>query len=225
VEQLGSLEPRRVATIGQRAIETMARLHAVDADAVGLADFGRADGYLARQVRRWGRQLEDSTTRDLPGASQLRQALADSMPSDSALGIVHGDYRLDNLLIDDDDRVVAVLDWEMATLGDPVMDLALMIAYDRLARHPDGAGIANASTADGFPTATEVIELYTRASGRDVPQIGFYLALAFFKLAMILEGIHDRHLHGKTVGEGFGRAGGLVVPAIQAGLESIGENH
>jgi len=222
-DQLDPLGPERVQRISRAMVSTLVDLHAVDYEACGLADFGRPDGYLERQVRRWDRQLDSSRGRDLAGADELRQRLEAGVPSSSGSGIVHGDFRLDNLLVDEGDQVTAVLDWEMATLGDPLADVALMLAYDTLARHEHGQGIANASTASGFLTQDEILDIYSKASGRDVSDIGFHLGLAFFKLAVILEGIHYRFTQGQTVGEGFELAGALVEPAIVAGLSSVKE--
>jgi aminoglycoside phosphotransferase (APT) family kinase protein len=221
--QLEPLGTARVAAISRRLVSALADLHAVDPVRVGLSDFGRPVGYLDRQVRRWGRQLDASRSRDLAGVDELRNLLESAVPASGDAAIVHGDFRLDNTLVDDQDAIVAVLDWEMATLGDPLADLALMLAYDRLARHPEGDGIADASTAAGYLSADEVVGLYSTRSGRDVSRLGFHLGLAFFKLAVILEGIHFRFVNGQTVGEGFNRAGVLVEPAIAAGLESLKE--
>ncbi|GAF49522.1 phosphotransferase family protein [Rhodococcus wratislaviensis] len=219
-EELEPLGPERVKKISRAMVSTLVDLHAVDYQECGLAGFGRPDGYLERQVSRWGRQLDSSRSRDLAGADELRQRLEAGVPASSS-GIVHGDFRLDNLLVNEADEVTAVLDWEMATLGDPLADVALMLAYDTLARLGDG--IANASLAPGFLTQDEILDLYSKSSGRDVSDIGFHLGLAFFKLAVILEGIHYRFTQGQTVGEGFGLAGALVEPALAAGLSSIKE--
>jgi aminoglycoside phosphotransferase (APT) family kinase protein len=222
-DELEPLGPERVERISRAMVSTLVDLHAVDYEASGLADFGRPDGYLERQVRRWGRQFDASRSRDLAGVDELRQRLEAGVPSSSGSGIVHGDFRLDNLLVGEADQVTAVLDWEMAALGDPLADVALMLAYDTLARNEHGHGIANASTAPGFLAKEQVLDIYSKASGRDVSDIGFHLGLAFFKLAVILEGIHYRFTQGQTVGEGFELAGALVEPAIAAGLSSVKE--
>ncbi|WP_405864558.1 phosphotransferase family protein [Streptomyces sp. NBC_00005] len=221
--QLEPLGAGRIEAISRRLVSTLASLHTVDPTGVGLGDFGRPDGYLERQVRRWGRQLDASRSRDLAGVDELRRLLESTVPPSGEAALVHGDFRLDNTLVNDQDNIVALLDWEMATLGDPLADLALMLAYDRLARHPEGDGIADASTAAGYLGASEVVDLYAGLSGRDVSRIGFHLGLAFFKLAVILEGIHFRFISGRTVGDGFNRAGALVEPALAAGLESLKE--
>ncbi|MFZ5847937.1 MAG: phosphotransferase family protein [Actinomycetota bacterium] len=220
--ELAPLGPERTEAISRRSVETLAALHSVDPAAVGLADFGRPGGFLERQVRRWGKQLDASRSRDLAGADELRTLLAANVPAEQKPAIVHGDYRLDNLLIDDEDRVTAVLDWEMATLGDPVTDVALMVVYGRLASMD--TAVSDASTAPGFLDEDETLALYRERSGRDLSAMGFYLGLACFKLAVILEGIHYRFTQGQTVGEGFDSVGAAVEPLIASGLTSLKEN-
>jgi aminoglycoside phosphotransferase (APT) family kinase protein len=222
-EQLGSLGEHRVRTLAERLVATLANLHAVVPSDVGLGDFGRPHGFLERQVRRWTRQLAGSRSRDLAGADELQRLLEHHVPTAGRPAVVHGDFRLDNVLVDTSDNITAVLDWEMATVGDPLTDIALMIAYDQLARTEHGDGIADASTADGYPTAPEIAALYATATGADVSALGFHLGLAHFKLAAILEGIHYRYTRGQTVGDGFDRAGALVEASLAAGITSMKE--
>ncbi|MEV6218214.1 phosphotransferase family protein [Nocardia sp. NPDC051833] len=222
--ELRALGPERTRAISTDLVDTLAVLHAVDPAAIGLADFGRPEGFLERQVRRWKKQLDASHSRELPLADELHARLAADVPTESAVGIVHGDYRLDNVLTDRDDRLAAVIDWEMATLGDPLTDLALMLLYGRLAAdRSSGATVADASTAPGFLSESEIIERYTARSDRDMSRFGFYLGLAAFKLAAILEGIHYRHLHGQTVGKGFDTVGAVIDPLLEAGLTALKE--
>ena len=225
--QLEPLGPGRTRVISERMVDTLVALHAVDYAAVGLGDFGRPDGYLGRQVARWKKQLEASTSRELPGMDELVAHLESHIPANGDGTIVHGDFRLDNLLVDDEDRVTAVLDWEMSTLGDPLTDVAVLLAYQQLAEvaPPSGDGaamITDAPLAPGYLSRDEVLARYASESGRDVSDIGFHLALAFFKLAVILEGIHYRHSHGQTVGAGFDGIGDMIVPLIAAGRAATG---
>lgn len=221
--ELEPLGAERTEAISRRTVQTLATLHSVDPAAVGLADFGRPEGFLERQVRRWGKQLDASHSRDLAGADEIRALLVERLPDqEQAPAIVHGDYRLDNLLIDDRDRVAAVLDWEMATLGDPLTDVALMIIYGDLARLSDS--VSDAPTAPGYLDRDRTLALYAETSGRDLSDMGFYLGLAYFKLAVILEGIHYRYTQGQTVGAGFDTVGNAVEPLIAAGLTSLKEN-
>ncbi|MCO7240602.1 phosphotransferase [Aeromicrobium sp. CnD17-E] len=225
---LAALGEQRVRTITARMVDVLADLHAVDPDDVGLGDFGRPDGYLERQVRRWKKQLDASRSRELPGMDELIARLDASIPTAGEGTIVHGDYRLDNLLVDASpdggDRVTAVLDWEMSTLGDPLTDVAVLLAYQQLAEEAGagaGAGlVTDAAQAPGYLSREEVLARYAQRSGRDVSDIDFHLALAFFKLAVILEGIHFRHSHGQTLGAGFDGIGDLIEPLVQAGLRA-----
>jgi aminoglycoside phosphotransferase (APT) family kinase protein len=221
--QLERLGPERTAAVSARMVDTLATLHAVDPAAVGLSDFGRPEGFLARQVRRWKKQLDSSRSRDLAGAEELHAALEERLPEQSAAGIVHGDYRLDNLLVDEDDRITAVLDWEMATLGDPLTDVALLVVYQRMGELRGGQAVADASTAPGFLDNDAMLARYAERSARDLSAMGFYLGLAYFKIAVILEGIHYRYLHGQTVGEGFDTVGAVVEPLLAGGLDALKE--
>ncbi len=226
-EELEALGAGRTREIATRLVDTLGALHQVDPHAVGLGEFGRPEGYLARQVARWKKQLDSSYNRDLPAADELYSRLVADVPAESAVSIVHGDYRLDNALVDDQDRLTAVLDWEMATLGDPLSDLALMLTYHRLGELPAGSGstaVSNASAARGFLTEAEIVERYAAVTGRDLTRFGFYLGLSAYKLASILEGIHYRYLHGQTVGEGFEHVGDAIHVLLDAGLNAVKEN-
>ncbi len=227
--QLEALGPDRTRLITERMIDTLVTLHDVDPDDVGLGDFGRPDGYLERQVRRWKKQLESSYSRDLSGMDELIGRLERDVPAGGDATIVHGDFRLDNLLVDQGpagtDVVTAVLDWEMSTLGDPLTDLAVLLAYHQLADTvpPTGAAaslVTDAPRAAGYLTSEAVLTRYHEKSGRDVSDLDWHLALAFFKLAVILEGIHYRHTHGQTLGSGFDGIGDLIEPLISAGLHA-----
>ncbi|KAA1418107.1 phosphotransferase family protein [Mumia zhuanghuii] len=220
--ELEELGPERTRDIAERLIDTLADLHSVDPASVGLAEFGRPDGYLERQVRRWAKQAEASKSRELDGYEELRDYLAAHVPEHSDAAIVHGDFRLDNALVDTSpegkDRITAVLDWEMATLGDPLSDIALTIVYQEMGRTTRNNAVADATAAPGYPSVDEVLERYASRSGRDVATMGFHLALGYFKLAIITEGIHYRFTQGQTVGEGFSRMGEATQPLISAGL-------
>jgi aminoglycoside phosphotransferase (APT) family kinase protein len=217
-EQLGAVGPARAHLIAERMVHTLALLHAVDPAAVGLAEFGRPAGFLARQVRRWQKQLDASRSRPLAGIDELHELLAVNTPDEAAATIVHGDYRLDNVLVGPDDKVAAVLDWEMATVGDPLTDVGLLIVYQRMDRLGEGP---MASDAPGYPAEAEILDLYAGFSGRDLSDLGFYIALASFKTAVVLEGIHYRYAHGQTVGAGFEQIGTLVEPLVAAGLAAL----
>lgn len=224
-EELRTLGAERARAISQGVVDVLADLHAVDVESVGLGDFGRPDGFLGRQVSRWKRQMDASYNRDLPAAHALHTALAAAVPTESSVAIVHGDFRLDNVLIDPQDQPVAVLDWEMATIGDPLTDLALMLTYARLGAIIPSAAVTTAANAPGFLNERETVERYAAGSDRDLSSFGFYLGLAAYKLAAILEGIHVRYLQGQTVGDGFAEIGSVVPPLLEAGLNAMKEVH
>ncbi|MHB9754748.1 phosphotransferase family protein [Streptomyces sp. BYX5S] len=225
-DQLAPLgaERTRAAVLG--LVDTLVDLHAVDPAAVGLGDFGRPEGFLDRQLRRWGKQLDASRNRELAGIDELQAALGRALPTSPAATIVHGDYRLDNVLVRQDpdgvDRNKAILDWEMSTLGDPLTDVGLLAMYSAKLDMPNSP-ISTTSSAPGHPSPAELIERYAERSGRDVSAVSWYTAFAWFKLAVILEGIHYRFTLGQTVGAGFDRIGELVPVFIDHGLRTLKE--
>ncbi|GGY48475.1 phosphotransferase family protein [Streptomyces xanthochromogenes] len=221
-EQLAPIGAERTRAAVLALVDTLVELHAVDAEAVGLGDFGRPDGFLDRQLRRWGKQLDASRNRDLAGIDELHAALGRALPVSPAPTVVHGDYRLDNVLIGDDDRIKAVLDWEMSTLGDPLTDLGLLVMYSAKLEVADSP-VSTTAGAAGHPSPAELIERYAAGSGRDTSAISWYTAFAWFKLAVILEGIHYRYTLGQTVGAGFDRIGELVPVFIEHGLTTLQE--
>jgi aminoglycoside phosphotransferase (APT) family kinase protein len=223
-EDLEPLGASRARTISEHLVDTLAALHSVDPRAVGLDGLGRPQGFLGRQVRRWWAQLESSETPSLALARELHLALEARVPVDALPGIVHGDYRLDNVIVGPDDQVAAVIDWEMASCGDPVTDLALLVVYQRAARIVEGNVVPTASSAPGFLGEDEILARYQRASSRDLDRFGFYVALGSFKLAGIIAGIHHRHLNGQVTGAGVDRVGTLVEPLLQAGLSTLRED-
>lgn len=196
----------------------LAAIHTVDVKAVGLEDFGRPSGYMARQLKRWGKQWDGSqeairatgTTRDLPEYDRLVSRLGDRMPADAPARLVHGDFRLDNALarLEPRPEIAAVVDWEMSTLGDPLSDLGLTLVYWAEAADEDRLPVgATITSAPGFFTRREFTERYAALTGSDLADLDFYVAFACFKLAVILEGIHARYLQKATVGEGFDQIG------------------
>jgi aminoglycoside phosphotransferase (APT) family kinase protein len=202
-------------------IDVLVAIHAVDYRAAGLEEFGHPDGYVERQVRRWGEQWERSKAKEIPAIEELARRLRAAIPTSPPATIVHGDYRLDNTMLAPDDagRIVAVLDWEMATLGDPLSDLGLFLVYwGRDASTLTGTAATDASK--GFLTRDEVADRYAIASGRDISQLDFYEMLAAYKLAIILAGIHARYLMGKTVGEGFDHIGVMVETIANSALDA-----
>jgi aminoglycoside phosphotransferase (APT) family kinase protein len=185
--------------IGENLVDVLAAIHAVDVDAVGLGTLARKEGYIARQLKRWNGQFQQSQEqereagggvyRDVPLVSEVHALLSSRVPEQEGAAIVHGDYRLDNTILSPDGHVKAVLDWELCTLGDPLADVGTLLMY-----WSQGTSSAQPVTAmPGFPTRAELAERYAVASGRDVSQIGFYVAFAYWKLACIMEGVYVRY--------------------------------
>jgi aminoglycoside phosphotransferase (APT) family kinase protein len=190
------LTPAARERVSRSLVDTMAQLHAVDIDAVGLADLARHDGYIERQLKRWYGQWNQQKTRELPAVDRVHDALADRIPEQGPATIVHGDYRLDNCMVSAAGDVVAVLDWEICTLGDPLADLGLLTVYWTGPDDEPSAWSGAATTAPGFWNRDRLAERYAEMSGRDVGDLGVYVAFAYWKLACILEGVYARYLGG-----------------------------
>jgi aminoglycoside phosphotransferase (APT) family kinase protein len=204
-------------------VEVLVALHAVDVAAVGLTGFGRPDGFLTRQVALWRRQWDQVHTREFPDLERLHALLADRVPASSEVAVVHGDYRIDNAILDraDPGTVRAVVDWELSTIGDPLTDVALMCVY----RHPAldvVLGIPAAWTSPRLPAPDALAQAYTRGSGRDLGDWPFYLGLAHLKLAVIAEGIAHRAHAGADAGRDARRAAEAVPGLVAAGLDALG---
>lgn len=219
-EQL-SLEARDAAADG--LIDVLVALHEVDPDEVGLGDLGRKEEYLARQLRRWQGQLEKGRTRDVPVLDEVHQRLVADIPEQGRAAIVHGDYKLENVILDaDTGELRAVLDWELTTLGDPLADLGLLLVYWGEEHDTDGR-LGGATAAPGFPTRDEVVRRYAERSGRDVSQIDYYYAFGTWKLACILEGVYARYTAGAYGDEASATAqgfGDLVLGLGEVALEA-----
>jgi aminoglycoside phosphotransferase (APT) family kinase protein len=212
------LSAAQAAQLSELLAGMMATIHGIDYAAVGLADFGRPEGYLARQLARWQRQWDLSNTREMPGYAELVARLAAGLPESAEGTLVHGDFRLDNTLVrlTTPASIAAVVDWEMSTLGDPLADLGLTLSYwaDGGEAFPDLNVGATVTALPGFYTRDQFATRYADMTGRDVSEIGYYIAFGYFKLAVVLEGIHARYLLHQTVGEGFEREGPAVPMLI-----------
>lgn len=191
-----TLSPEARATASRSLVDTMAAIHAVDIDRVGLADLGRHEGYIARQLKRWYSQWNQQRTRDLPAVDRAHDLLAAMIPDQGPARLVHGDYRLDNCMVADDGTVAAVLDWEICTLGDPLADLGLLMVYWTGPGDAASAWEGGATSVAGFWNRDQLAERYGEISGRDLSQLDFYVAFAYWKLACIIEGVYARYLGG-----------------------------
>jgi aminoglycoside phosphotransferase (APT) family kinase protein len=199
--------PNCPQAISQAFIDCLARLHAIDVFKAGLSAFGKPQGFLARQVQGWGERWHRAITDDMPEASATKMDtvirwLADRMPVSPAPTVVHNDYKLDNIMLDVEHlpSVAAVLDWEMATVGDPLADVGLALCYWVWAQTalPPGRALPSLTSQPGWYTRDQFVQRYAEQTGRDLSQIGYYEALGIFKLAVILQQIYYRFKRGQT---------------------------
>lgn len=229
-DELGRFSPETVAHLVDSAVEVLAHLHQVEPAAVALSDVGRPEGALAREVKRWGRHLESVRTRDLPDADALLLRLLDTVPSGDSTrdahsaSLLHGDYCLDNLLAVPTDAtpIKAVVDWEVATLGDPLSDLAHLLVQDRVAHLDPQWGLSTLAATPGHLSAAEIVARYAQFRDLDpdavVHELRFHLGLAHFRLAAVLEGIHSRLAPPSSSGATTATFGSAVEPLLAAGL-------
>jgi aminoglycoside phosphotransferase (APT) family kinase protein len=208
--------------IGNRVADTLVDIHGVDVDAAGLGDLGKREDYVARQLHRWQKQWEGSKTRELPVVDEVHDRLVARIPEQGPATIVHGDYRLDNMILDDSGEVAAVVDWELCTLGDPLADVGMLFVYWAQPGDQLTALMQPPTLAAGFPTRDELMQRYAERSGRDLSELDFYVALARWKLAIILEGVYSRYSaggYGKT-DEGFEEFAKSVEKLAEAAAEA-----
>jgi aminoglycoside phosphotransferase (APT) family kinase protein len=216
-------EPDRRA-IGERVVDTLVEIHAVDPGAVGLGELGRKEDYVARQLKRWHGQWEKSKTRELAVVDEVHARLASSIPAQGPATIVHGDYRLDNMILSPAGEVAAVVDWELCTLGDPLADVGLLLVYWSEPGDEFMPLFAPATIAPGFPSRADVRARYAELSGRDLTEIDFFVALGYWKLAIILEGVYARYSggqYGKT-DDAFEEFARIVERLAHAAAEAVG---
>lgn len=204
-------------------VDTLAALHAVDPEAVGLGGYGRPEGYMARQVRRWSGQWEASKTHDVPALDELARRLAATVPTQQRASIVHGDYRTDNVVHDltDTGRINAVLDWELSTLGDPLSDVGLLMLFWRGASEGQVDLIPSISHLPGFPDRDRMLERYAQTSGADLSDMSYYQAFAHFKFAIIAQGVSARSKAGAMGGQDFGDVDDLITSLADTGLKFL----
>lgn len=217
-----AVEQRR--RLGEGLVETMARIHSVDINQVGLTDLGRHDGYVQRQLKRWSGQWEKSKTRELPLIEEVHVRLVELAPPQSAVTLVHGDYRLDNVIYSPTGEVAAVVDWELCTIGEPLADLGLLMVYWREAGDQPIPMIHPATVEPGFPTRRQLAELYGEISGRDISRLNYFVALGFWKLAVISEGVLARFTagqYGEDVGEVAEQSRATINLLVEQAAEAL----
>jgi aminoglycoside phosphotransferase (APT) family kinase protein len=211
--------------ISRTLVDGLSDLHHIDIDATGLAGIGRPEGFLERQVEGWAGRWERAKTADLPAISRTIAYLRDTRPVSMAPTVVHNDYKLDNVMLapDDPDRLVAVLDWEMTTVGDPLVDLGLSLVYwQQLGTPPDArTGLGSQGADRGWYTRERFLDRYADRSGRDVGGIAWYEVLSIFKLAVILQQIYRRYVDGQTRDERFRHLDRRIAVLADAASERV----
>ena len=209
--------------IADALVDTLVELHGIEPASVGLGDFGRPEGFLARQVRRWKGQSEAIGLRSVPELDALAAALEANLPASPPPAIVHGDFRLDNCLMDSADpgRVAAALDWELSTIGDPLADLGLLLFYWRQNGEPAIPLVPTVTSLQGFPPRSYLLARYAERTGIDVSTVPFYEAFARFKFAVIIQGVTERSARGMMAGQDFGTFDAEVVRLAAAGLDAV----
>jgi aminoglycoside phosphotransferase (APT) family kinase protein len=218
---IAALNPGAAARTCELLVDTLVSLHEIEPESVGLSDFGRPEGFLARQVSRWHQQWQANETEPRPVLPQLLERLSSTVPEPSRPGVVHGDYRLTNVIFEGGlTGIAAVVDWEMATLGDPLSDLGLLVVYQTLAASDDVV-MPRMSPEDGFLSPDAMVARYRAQSDRDLDGLAWYVAFGYFKLAAIAEGIHHRYLQGKTVGAGFAHFGPAVPALLETAMQTL----
>ncbi len=208
----------------RRLLDVHVELHSIDYEHIGLGDFGKAEGYVERQVAGWAKRYRAARTPDAPDCEGVMAWVAEKMPPDSPTpGVIHNDFRLDNVVLDENDpmRIIGVLDWEMATIGDPLMDFGNSMAYWIQDDDPPGRHLVRLVPADlkGLPTRNEMVEWYSTASGREMPNFDFYYCFGLFRLAVICQQIYYRYYHGQTKDERFK----MLIHAVNA-LDEAGRS-
>jgi aminoglycoside phosphotransferase (APT) family kinase protein len=193
---LDLLDPAGRRTLGLRVADTMAAVHTLRPADIGLGELGQPHGYIPRQLKRWKRQLDASRTRPLEQLDELHLRLAERIPHERHLGLVHGDFRIDNCIVGTDATVRAVLDWELCTQGDTMADVGMLMVYWASASDPEMALADPPTLAEGFPTRQEMLDRYAARRGIDLEDIDFYIAFSYWRLACITEGVYARYLHG-----------------------------
>jgi aminoglycoside phosphotransferase (APT) family kinase protein len=210
-----TIPPETVRRLCESLIDGLAQLHSLDYADAGLADLGKPDGYVERQVTGWSRRYRDAQTDDLPALERAADWLAANRPGESGAALIHNDYKFDNLVLDPDDlgRIVAVLDWEMATIGDPLLDLGTTLGYWIQAEDPEPMRrfLAGPTAMPGSMSRRELVERYAAASGREIPDMRFHYVYGLFKIAVIAQQIYARYVRGATRDPRFAVLGAVVA--------------
>ncbi len=218
-----TLQPDTLRRLSEALIDTLAKLHQVDVQTAGLADLGRPEGYVARQVTGWAKRHAAAQTDAVEDMDALAAWLAAHLPPESGAALIHNDFKYDNVMVDPDqlDRIIAVLDWEMATIGDPWMDLGTTLGYWSEAGDPDIVRQFNLTRLPGNLDRRGVVARYEQQTGRAVPQPLFYFAFGLYKIGVIIQQIYARYRHGLTRDARFAGLIDLERALARMGVEAI----
>lgn len=215
-------------TIANAWLDTFTELHQLDYDTIGLTNLGKPDGYVERQVTNWGKQYLKAATKDVPSAEKVMQWMQENQPKNHQHCLIHNDYKYDNVVFKDNSwkEITAVLDWEMATLGDPLMDLGTSLGYWTLASDHDFVkqGIPSPTIFEGNPMRSEIVASYAKKSGRDIHNMVFYYAFGLFKIAVIAQQIYYRYSKGLTSDPRFANLDKAAELCCNLALKSIKTN-
>lgn len=215
----------KMAQIAEAFVESLGELHTIDYKAAGLTELGRPQGYVQRQIEGWTKRYLKACTDEIPEMAKIATWLAENLPKESDAALIHNDFKYDNIVLDPEDwtRVIAVLDWEMATLGDPLMDLGTTLGYWIDPNDPPEMQALKLSptTCPGNPTRAELVEMYAQKSGREVGQVVFYHVYGLFKIAIIVQQIYYRYKHGLTRDSRFARLIDVVKMCSLVGAQAI----
>lgn len=200
-----SLSPELMRRLSEACIDNLVEIHQIDYAAAGLSDLGKPEGYIARQIRGWTQRYQNSCTDDIPEIERAVKWLNANLPAESVAALIHNDYKYDNLVLDPNDlsHIIAVLDWEMATIGDPLMDLGTTLGYWIEPDDPPEMQMFGLTALPGNLNREEIVSRYARMSGRDISNIVFYYVYGLFKLAVIVQQIYFRYQQGLTQDKRF----------------------
>ncbi len=219
--ELGN-DPATRRKISEAIVDAMVALHAVDYAAVGLGTLGKPEGFVQRQVKGWAERWERAKDREVPAITEVARWLAERIPTPTGATLVHGDLKLDNTMLNPEDpgRVVAVLDWEMCTTGDPLVDLGQLLCYwaETGDPYPRRESVVQVTTLPGFYSRDEIVERYAAGAGRDLSKIAFYEVFALYKVAVVVQQIYIRWKRGQTKDERFAGMGARVDALAEAAL-------
>ena len=221
-QELGD-DPDLRRRMGEALIDGLADLHAIDVQRPEIAALGKPEGFVRRQVDGWYDRWQRAKTRDIAAMDELCVWLGERIPRSDAIAVLHNDWKLDNAMYDaaDPGRLVAVFDWDMTTLGDPLVDLGTLLGYWGEANDTVLRGTGSiVTTLPGFPTRKELVERYARRSGRDLSSLAFYEVFALFKTAVVLEQIYVRYVRGQTKDERFAMLG-PHVPSLAGAAQAL----